>query len=88
MNRQHLLERKASYEAKKVELMNNDYAEEKAIELAKAKEEIDKKYEQIKAQDCQKVDHYLELLDVLIEDATKEEVAAMSAQVTETEVES
>lgn len=88
MNRQDLLERKASYEAKKVELMNNDYAEEKAIELAKAKEEIDKKYEQIKTQDCQKVDHYLELLDVLIEDATKEEVAAMSAQVTDTEVES
>lgn len=69
LNVQELVNKKVSYEQKKVEISSYDYEEEKAIELAKYSAELDKKYNDKKNEDLTKVDHYIELLNELIEDA-------------------
>lgn len=74
MTRSYLLERKSYYEKLRLSLESHDFSEEIELELAEARKKIEEKYEQERAEDLKKVDHYLELLNDLVEEATKEDV--------------
>ena len=83
MTRAQLVERKLKYEKIKSALENQDFSVEIEAELQKYRDEITKKYEESRANDIKRADHYLELLDDLIEDATREEINSSQASTNE-----
>lgn len=81
MDKQHLLEKKTSYEMLRVELLSKTYEDEIEAEVAKERARIEAKYDEQKQRDVAKVDHYIELLGELVIEATKEEALKLAEEV-------
>jgi glutaredoxin 2 len=96
MMKQELIAKKALYEAKKVELSIDSHETEisEKVEAFRAQKEqeildfeanLKLEFAAQKEADEKKIDNYLELLDELIEEATKQE--ALAAEAARTDVE-
>jgi hypothetical protein len=81
MNKQQLIEKKASYEIKRHELLSVSYEAEIEAELAKERARLEEKYEAQRKTDIERVDHYIDLLDELVMEAAKEEALKLAQEV-------
>ena len=80
MTKEKLMEKLAEYEASKQELIAKTFAEEIEAEVAEYKKTVEAKYEAVKAEDLEKHEHYIALLEELIAEAEEEELAALATE--------
>ena len=81
MERVKLIAKKEYYEKVKSQISSTDcYSEELEKRLADYRLQLEREYEAERQKDIEKVDHYLELLTDLIDEATREEAEAFAKQ--------